>query len=111
MDVTVEPAGQGGTKEADDGKREEVKRTESGDQRSMAKQRSGTEGHEDDAENNAYTGIELDEQAEKMETKKKDEGTGDGSECIAILFEENADGTGGCSKRYEHNGKAGDEGE
>ena len=46
-----------------------------------------------------------------MQTEKKDKRTGDGRECIAILFEENADGAGGCPKRDEHDGKAGDEGE
>jgi len=46
-----------------------------------------------------------------MQTEKKDERTGDGRECIAILFEENADGAGGCSKRDEDDGKTGDEGE
>ncbi len=45
-----------------------------------------------------------------MQTEKKDECTGDGRQSIAILFEENADGTGGCSKRNEDDGKAGDEG-
>ena len=34
--VAVEPAGQGGTEKADDGKRKEVKRTEAGEERSMA---------------------------------------------------------------------------
>src|SRR6202158_5265633 len=77
----------------------------------MAKQRNDTQGDEDDAENNAWAGFELDEQAEKVETEKKDERTGDGREGIAVLFEENTDGAGGCSKRDEDDGKAGDEGE
>ena len=46
-----------------------------------------------------------------METEKKDKRTRHGSEHIAVLFEENADGTCRCSKRDEHHGEAGDEGE
>src|SRR5205814_8463022 len=66
VDVAVEPAGQRGAEEADDGKREEVKRTEAGEERSTAKQRSDTEGDEDDAENNPYTGIELDRKSTRL---------------------------------------------
>src|SRR5882724_3422878 len=111
MNVAVQPTGQSGPEKADEGKREEVQRTESGEERAMMSQRSNPQGDEDDAENNACAGIELDEQAQKMKTEKKDEGTGDWGECVAILFKENADGAGGCSKRDEHNGKARDESE
>src|SRR5258708_34189604 len=77
----------------------------------MMSQRSNPQGDEDNAENNACAGIELDEQAKKMKTEKKDERTGDRSERIAILLQEDADGAGGCSKRDKDNGKTGNESE
>src|SRR5882672_2643794 len=111
MNVAVQPTGQSGPEKADDGKREEVKGAESCEERAMMSQRSNPQGDEDNAENNACAGIELDEQAKKMKTEKKDERTGDRSERIAILLQEDADGAGGRSKRDKDDGKAGDKGE
>ena len=111
MNVAVEPAGQGRTEKADDRERKKVQRAESGEERTMMSQGSNPKGDEDDAENNAGAGIQFDEQAKKMETKKKDERSGDGRERIAILFEENTYDAGGCSERDKDNGKAGDKGE
>ncbi len=51
MNVAIKPARQSGPEKADEGKREEVQRTESGEERAMMSQRCNPKRDEDNAEN------------------------------------------------------------
>jgi hypothetical protein len=111
VDVAIEPAREGRTEETNYGEREKMRSAESGEERGMAEERRYTQGDEDHAKDHADAEIELDERADEVEAEEENQGSGDGSEESAVLEKEGTDSAGRGAKRYEHDGKTGNEGE
>src|ERR1700676_614298 len=78
--VAVEPARHRRPEESDHGQREKVHGTESGEERSAAEKRDGSENGEQHAENQAGAHGQFYQYPKQVQTEKMDEGAGDGSE-------------------------------
>src|SRR6202007_2963848 len=84
--IAVEPACQGRTKESNQGERKEVHRLKSRKKRTLPQQRSYSEARENNSKYYANAQVELDERADEVQAKEKNQCAGDRREQIAILL-------------------------
>src|SRR5260370_42283054 len=82
-----------------------------GKERAMPEISCDSEGNKNDAEHNAGAEVELDERADQVKAKEKDQGACDGRKKRAVLSQKRPDGTGRGAERNKNDGKAGDKGD
>src|SRR5258708_5756061 len=111
VDVAIEPAGHRGAEKADERERQKVRSTQTGKERSVLEISCDSEANKNDTKDDAGAEVELDERADQVKAKEKDQGACDGRKKGAVLSQKRADGAGGGSERNKDDGKAGDKGE
>src|SRR5260370_12637229 len=88
-----------------------MRSAQTGKQGGVAEIRDDAESNQERAKDNASAQIELDERAQEMKSKEKDQGASNGSEQRTVLEKERADGAGRRAKRNKNDGKSSDKSE
>ena len=111
VDIAIEPTGEGGAEESNDGKGEKMYGGETEKERPVKQQGEDSKDDQNRAKDDSDAHGELCENTQKMQAEQNDERAGDGSELGAMLAQEGADGAGGSSEGDKDYGEADDEGE